>query len=125
MADLKHDEHTKEFEYSGDVTPTVNHNAEQLQREDLRRLASTPLPPALQGMTPDELAALEVKMRRKIDLRLLPMIVLMYIMNYLDRNNISSAKLAGLSKELKLVGDQFQVKTSLSGGSCPCSLLSN
>jgi hypothetical protein len=60
-------------------------------------------------MTPEEIAALEVKVRRKIDFRLLPMIVLMYILNYLDRNNISSAKLAGLTKDLHLVGDQFQV----------------
>jgi hypothetical protein len=30
-------------------------------------------------------------------------------MNYLDRNNIAAAKLAGILTDLKLVGVQFQV----------------
>lgn len=36
-------------------------------------------------MTPEERQAAESKLKAKIDLRLLPMIILMYIMNYLDR----------------------------------------
>lgn len=34
-----------------------------------------------------------------------------YIMNYLDRNNIAAARLAGLQDELKLSSEQFQVRT--------------
>lgn len=105
MEDLKQNEAVVVEDNGG----PINHNREQLNREDLKRTTSMPLPPALQGMTAEELADLEVKVRRKIDFRLLPMIVLMYILNYLDRNNISSAKLAGLSKDLHLTGDKFQV----------------
>ncbi len=36
-------------------------------------------------MTPEERLHIETKLKRKIDLRLMPMIVIMYIMNYLDR----------------------------------------
>lgn len=37
----------------------------------------------------------------------------MYILNYLDRNNISTAKLAGLQTDLLLVGDQYQLSVSI------------
>lgn len=35
-------------------------------------------------LTPEELE-LEKKLRRKIDLRIMPMVVLVYLMNYIDR----------------------------------------
>jgi len=38
-------------------------------------------PPLVAAMTPEQRAEAEKKMRRKIDTRLLPMIILMYIMN--------------------------------------------
>lgn len=41
--------------------------------------------PRIAAMTPEERATLEKKLLWKIDMRLLPMLVLMYIMNYLDR----------------------------------------
>lgn len=42
-------------------------------------------PELIRNMTPEERESAEKKLRRKIDARLMPMIVLMYIMNYLDR----------------------------------------
>lgn len=53
-------------------------------------------PELVRNLAPDERAGLERKLVRKIDTRLLPMLILMYIMNYLDRNNIAAARLAGL-----------------------------
>jgi hypothetical protein len=52
---------------------------------------------------------MERKMIRKVDFRLLTMTILMYILNYLDRNNIASAKLAGMQTDLKLHGNQYEV----------------
>jgi hypothetical protein len=66
-------------------------------------------PELVRNMTPEVREKLENSLRRKIDLRLLPMIVLMYILNYLDRNNIAAARLAGLETDLKMHGNQFQV----------------
>lgn len=43
----------------------------------------------------------------------MPLVVIMYILNYLDRNNISTAKLAGLQTDLRLVGNQYQVSVSI------------
>lgn len=39
------------------------------------------------------------------------MVILMYIMNYLDRNNIAAARLAGLEEELKLTSVQYSVSS--------------
>lgn len=45
-------------------------------------------PAYVAGLSPGERAAAERALVRKIDIRLLPMIIVMYILNYLDRNNI-------------------------------------
>ena len=66
-------------------------------------------PPLIKDLSPEARAELERKLVRRIDLRLMPMIVLMYIMNYLDRNNIASARVAGLQKDLGLSDTQYQV----------------
>lgn len=70
------------------------------------------VPELLRDISPDELQSLERKLVRKIDIRLLPMLILMYILNYLDRNNIAAARLAGkvgLQKSLGLSSQQYNV----------------
>lgn len=47
--------------------------------------------PRLAAMTAEERTALEKKLRWKIDLRMLPMLILIYIMNYLDRSVLFSS----------------------------------
>lgn len=70
-------------------------------------------PPLVAAMSPEERVHAEAKMRRKIDTRLLPMIILMYIMNYLDRNNIAAVRLAGLQDDLNLSSVQYQTTVSI------------
>ncbi|OAA63009.1 pantothenate transporter liz1 [Cordyceps fumosorosea ARSEF 2679] len=72
------------------------------------------MPPILAGLSAEERNTLERHLRRKIDLRLLPMIVLMYILNYIDRNNIAAARLAGLEDDLKLDASGTQFSTAVS-----------
>lgn len=43
------------------------------------------LPPLLHCLTDEERDALEKRLVRKLDIRLMPMSVLIYILNYLDR----------------------------------------
>ena len=64
-------------------------------------------PPLVRELAAEDRERLERALTRKIDLYLLPMIVLMYIMNYLDRNNIAAARLAGLEDELNLSSTQY------------------
>ncbi|KAF2757108.1 MFS general substrate transporter [Pseudovirgaria hyperparasitica] len=70
-------------------------------------------PPLVRDLTPEGRIALEKKLKRKIDLRLMPMAILMYIMNYLDRNNIAAVRLAGLQTELRLTSVQYQTTVSI------------
>ena len=70
-------------------------------------------PPLIKALSPEQRAELERRLVRKIDYRLLPMIVIMYIMNYLDRNNIASARLAGLQTDLNLDDTSYQTAVSI------------
>ncbi|KUJ23691.1 MFS general substrate transporter [Mollisia scopiformis] len=49
----------------------------------------------------------EKKLLRKIDLRLMPIIWVMYILNFVDRTNIGNAKIAGMPGDLGLDDSQF------------------
>lgn len=62
-------------------------------------------------MTPEHRARVEKSLKRKLDGRC-SLFVLIYIMNYLDRNNIAAARLKGLQADLKL--DNAEYSTSLS-----------
>ncbi|KAL5426318.1 hypothetical protein PMIN04_002011 [Paraphaeosphaeria minitans] len=70
-------------------------------------------PPLVAAMSQEYRLEAEAKLRKKIDTRLLPMIILMYIMNYLDRNNIAAVRLAGLQDELNLTSTQYQALENL------------
>lgn len=69
--------------------------------------AGVPLP----EIEPSRRAIVEKSLKRKLDTRC-ALFVLIYIMNYLDRNNMGAARLKGLQKELHL--DDTQYATCLS-----------
>ncbi|EIW75945.1 MFS general substrate transporter [Coniophora puteana RWD-64-598 SS2] len=56
--------------------------------------------------------ALEKKLVRKLDARM-AILVLIYILNYIDRTNISSARLQGFEQDLHLEGQQYSVVLSI------------
>ncbi|KAJ5946049.1 hypothetical protein N7454_002888 [Penicillium verhagenii] len=56
---------------------------------------------------------LERSLIRKIDVHILPFIVLLYLFSFLDRVNIGNARLYGLEEDLSLVGDQYQIAVSI------------
>ncbi|KAJ6440721.1 major facilitator superfamily transporter [Purpureocillium lavendulum] len=49
----------------------------------------------------------EKKLVRKIDAYFMPMLWVMYILNYIDRTNIGNAKIAGMQKDLGLTDDGY------------------
>lgn len=71
----------------------------------------TTLRPQQVQMDPARRVEVEKRLKRKLDARC-GLFVLIYIMNYLDRNNIAAARLKGLQNELKL--DDTQYATCLS-----------
>lgn len=46
---------------------------------------------------------------RRIDLHVVPFLCILYLLAFLDRVNIANANVYGLSKDLKLTGDQYNV----------------
>ncbi|KAI4866527.1 putative MFS transporter [Hypoxylon rubiginosum] len=53
------------------------------------------------------------KLMRKVDLHLLPMLILMYMLNFLDRNNLAQARLGTLEADLGMTGTDFNLATSI------------
>ncbi len=68
----------------GDETGSTDEKIATTNLEDssARRLQA---PEFLRNVSPEERDILEKKLKRKIDIRLLPAIIIMYIMNYIDR----------------------------------------
>lgn len=58
------------------------------------------------AVDPDRRAAIEKRLLWKLDLRC-SLFVLIYIMNYLDRNNIAAARLGGLQEDLNLDNTEY------------------
>ncbi|EJD40522.1 MFS general substrate transporter [Auricularia subglabra TFB-10046 SS5] len=50
---------------------------------------------------------------RKIDLRLLPMLGLMYLLSFIDRGNIGNAKIQGLVEQLDLTGNRYNIALTM------------
>jgi hypothetical protein len=50
---------------------------------------------------------------RKVDIRLIPLLILMYLLNFLDRSNLAQARLGTLEEDLKMKGTDFNLATSI------------
>lgn len=44
---------------------------------------------------------------RKMDVRLIPMLAMLYLMSFLDRGNIGNAKIEGLTDDLHMTGQDY------------------
>lgn len=53
------------------------------------------------------------KLLRKVDLRLLPLLITMYLLNFLDRSNLAQARLGSLEVDLGMSGNDFNLATSV------------
>lgn len=80
-----------------------------LEKYDVQNLERAE--PAANEMSPEHRARVEKSLKRKLDARC-SIFVLIYIMNYLDRNNIAAARLKGLQDDLNL--DDTEYATCLS-----------
>jgi len=65
-------------------------------------------PPPL-VLTPEQDRALY----RKIDMRLMPILSLMYLLSFMDRGNIGNARLQGLETQLDLTGNRYNIALTL------------
>lgn len=65
------------------------------------------------GETVDFSMVDEKKTLRKMDVRLIPMLAVLYLLSFLDRGNIGNAKIQGLVVDLKLSADGSQYNIAL------------
>lgn len=80
--------------------------------ENLEHVAEQPNQTPLPYIDPARRVIVEKKLKRKLDARC-SVFVLIYIMNYLDRNNISAARLKGLQSDLGLNYNQYSTCLSI------------
>ncbi|TVY57273.1 High-affinity nicotinic acid transporter [Lachnellula cervina] len=66
----------------------------------------SPIP--LPTSPPHIVPALEKRVLRKLDKRLVSLAFVLYLLAYLDRSNIGNAKIAGLDSDLHLSSSQYQ-----------------
>ncbi|KAF2720122.1 MFS transporter [Polychaeton citri CBS 116435] len=57
--------------------------------------------------------AIELKLRKRIDTLIMPLVILVYLLNYIDRNNYAAARLQGLEDALNLTESQYETGLSL------------
>lgn len=80
----------------------------ELPSEEYRRC-----PESLAHLSQDEIQKLNHKLVRKIDLIILPIIGILYILNYIDRQNLAAAKLQGIMDDLNMTTQQFATAVSI------------
>ncbi|KAI5804296.1 major facilitator superfamily domain-containing protein [Geopyxis carbonaria] len=61
----------------------------------------------------EERAAIEKKLKRKLDIRLFPCLLVFYILNYIDRNALPAARLLGLEDDLSLSSTEYATCISI------------
>ncbi|KAF2214225.1 hypothetical protein CERZMDRAFT_37638 [Cercospora zeae-maydis SCOH1-5] len=59
------------------------------------------------GATPEQRAALDQKVLRKIDIWLIPWLSLLYLLSFLDRTNIGNARASHMEIDLHMAGHDF------------------
>ncbi|KAH8994726.1 MFS general substrate transporter [Lactarius hatsudake] len=78
-------------------------------------LESQPVPSASSQEYPISLVGDVAKTRvwRKLDFHILPPVVLLYLLSFLDRANIGNARIAGMANDLHLTGFRFNIATAV------------
>lgn len=80
---------------------------------DITSAAYRRMPESLRSLDEAEIQQLNKKIIRKIDLLVLPTIGILYILNYIDRQNLASAKLQGIMEDLNMNTEQFATAVSI------------
>jgi MFS family permease len=110
------------LEYFLSFSNTISHPKEQQEPPIMEPVASNKLKPvAVTGSGVDVIAGeavpwdpqAEKALVRKIDLRIFPVMIILFILNFIDRNNFANARLNGLEADLGLTDVQYQTCISI------------
>lgn len=87
---------------------TASEQVEVVKQNDEQHGAALVMPASLAALSQDEYNRISRKATLKMDMIIMPVMTIMYILNYLDRQNIASAKLANIEEELGLSPVEYQ-----------------
>jgi hypothetical protein len=94
--------HTQTTRKSSITSHSGAHTKQSTEIARIDALATAP------GVSMASFAHLDEKaILRKMDLRLIPMLALLYLLSFLDRGNIGNAKIEGLTEDLHMSGAQY------------------
>lgn len=88
----------------GKVSLDIPPGASEAERDLFRTFA---------GRDPQWVAAQDKRLVRKIDTRMMPCLIVMYLLNFLDRSNLAQARQGTLEKDLHMRGTDFNLATSI------------
>ncbi|GAA6056967.1 hypothetical protein JCM3770_001990 [Rhodotorula araucariae] len=83
------------------------------QTAEHRELDATGYSEALAALSPEEFRRLGRSATRKLDMWIMPPLILMFLFNFLDRQSISAAKLASIETDLNLSQTEYQTAVSI------------
>jgi len=84
------------------------HDHEKVESIKSENVGRWSMPESFAALSDDELDKLGRRATLKLDAVMMPILIVMYILNYLDRQNIASARLAGLQEDLGLSDIEYQ-----------------
>ncbi|KUJ16002.1 MFS general substrate transporter [Mollisia scopiformis] len=82
-------------------------NDVELVEAIIKPINQLPLPDELLHLDDEGIQKLEKGLVKRLDWTLMPVVVLLFLLNILDRNNIANAKVAGLPKTLGISDSQY------------------
>ncbi|KAL4889021.1 major facilitator superfamily domain-containing protein [Aspergillus ambiguus] len=84
-----------------------NQETQAVDKTDIPPLEELPLPVELEHYDREDIPKLERELVKRLDSCLLPAVVILFLMNILDRNNIANAKISGLPESLGITNTQY------------------
>lgn len=84
---------------------------ETLKQDDQE--VQPPPPEVLVGLSDLEIKKLGLRTTLKLDLIVMPAMTILYILNYLDRQNIAASNLANITEDLDLSTTQYNTTVSI------------
>lgn len=96
----------EELTRGAEVKPLPPTMAQEKETYSPGAVAVTGLPDSHPGMID---AHAERRLLRKIDLHVWPILFIIYMLSFLDRINISNARIQGMTEELDLYGNRFNI----------------
>ncbi|WVW85207.1 hypothetical protein I302_107245 [Kwoniella bestiolae CBS 10118] len=81
--------------------------------DDVDRHLAVECPASIRDLSFEEIKVLDKAITKKIDILLMPTLMALYILNYLDRQNIGSAKIAGITTDLNMTTSQYNTAVAV------------